>query len=258
MLLALETALDRCSVALYTGQEADQPHLLAYRQHDQPREQTRQILPMIEAVLQETGQPLQALQAIAFSRGPGSFSGIRINAAVTQALAWTHGLPVIPVSTLLALAQAACQAVPNQSGQGLTEQDQVEPGQANQLTHEQAAHARTRVLAVINAHMDELYTAAAEIDTQGQLSLVTAEALIPRYQSALPAGWLPQQTILAGDGAGLSGLAEQAGLLVCPEVRPDARHIGQLGWWAWRRGETVSAMQAQPLYLRDDAWKKKA
>ena len=102
MLLALETANDWCSVSLYDGQQ-----VVAHRQDERSREQTRLILPMIDAVLEEQQLTLATLKAIAFSRGPGSFSGVRINAAVTQALAWANDLPVIAVSTLQAVAQAA-------------------------------------------------------------------------------------------------------------------------------------------------------
>lgn len=101
-LLALETANEQCSVSI-----VDDTQELFFQLDERTKAQTQMILPMIEKGLQQTSLQLEQLSAIAFSRGPGSFSGVRINAAVTQALAWANDLPVIPVSTLQALAQAA-------------------------------------------------------------------------------------------------------------------------------------------------------
>jgi tRNA threonylcarbamoyladenosine biosynthesis protein TsaB len=101
-LLALETANEQCSVSLI-----DDTQELFFQLDVRPKAQTQTILPLIEQALHQSNTQLADLTAIAFSRGPGSFSGVRINAAVAQALAWSHDLPVIPVSSLQALAQAA-------------------------------------------------------------------------------------------------------------------------------------------------------
>ena len=100
--LALETANEQCSVSVI-----DDTQELFFQLDARAKAQTQTILPMIEQGLQDLGLAIGDLTAIAFSRGPGSFSGVRINAAVTQALAWSNDVPVIPVSTLQALAQAA-------------------------------------------------------------------------------------------------------------------------------------------------------
>jgi len=99
-LLALETANEQCSVSI-----VDDIQELFFQLDERTKAQTQMILPMIEKGLQQTSLQLEQLSAIAFSRGPGSFSGVRINAAVTQALAWANDLQVILVSTLQALAQ---------------------------------------------------------------------------------------------------------------------------------------------------------
>ena len=109
-LLALETANEQCSVSI-----VDETQELFFQLDARAKAQTQTILPMIEQGFAETQISTADLTAIAFSRGPGSFSGVRINAAVTQALAWSHDVPVIPVSTLQALAQAAYRL------EGLTE-----------------------------------------------------------------------------------------------------------------------------------------
>ena len=215
MLLALETANDQCSVGLY-----DAAGLLAYRFDDRPREQTRLLLPMIDAVLTEVGISLPELEAIAFSRGPGSFSGVRINAAVTQALAWTHDLPVIPVSTLQALAQAA------------TEQ-----------------YGLSDVVAVLDARMNEVYAAAYQRDPAGLMQPIGAEQLAAYDQVVLPV-----HAVLAGSGVNLvqSDQVQRRYL----NVAANADHVGRLAIAMLRIGQTVSAAEALPVYLRDDAWKK--
>lgn len=220
MLLALETAQVHCSVALY-----DATGVREYLHEDRPRLQTQRILPMLEAVMSRQGIGFGQLGAIAFARGPGSFSGIRINTAVAQALGWAHNLPLLPVSSLQALAQTAELQAP-------------------------------RVLALVDARMDELYAGAFERDTQGLMQPVGAEQLLPPQLWQLPTGWDAQQDVLAV-GDGVLRLAPSAfGGERCAERVADARQIARLGWAAWQQGQAVNAAQALPVYLRDDAWKK--
>lgn len=131
--LALETANEQCSVSVI-----DDTQELFFQLDARAKAQTQTILPMIEQGLQDLGLAIADLTAIAFSRGPGSFSGVRINAAVTQALAWSNDVPVIPVSTLQALAQAAYRL-----------------------------HGLTEVSAVLDARMSEVYIASYQVDAQG-------------------------------------------------------------------------------------------
>lgn len=222
MLLALETANDQCSVAL-----SNQSQVVAYRHDSRAREQTRMLLPMIDQVLSEAEQSLAQLEAIAFSRGPGSFSGIRINAAVAQALAWAHDLPVIPVSTLQALAQAS------------------------------GAAAGQRVLAVLDARMNEIYVAAFEIDQAGLAQPVGGEQLVAYHAVQLPSTWQDQAVWIVGSGAALlDGSSLQIVATVDPSVTANAKQIAQLAQVALQQGQQVSAAQALPVYLRDNAWKK--
>lgn len=217
MLLALETANDRCSVALYDGQR-----VLALREDEHAREQTRLILPMIDSVLAEAQLTITDVQAIAFSRGPGSFSGVRINAAVAQGLAWTHDLPVLPVSTLRALAQAAWRS--------------------QQLAS---------VVAVLDARMNELYCASYQLDAQQLMQATGSEQLIPYADTtfAVDAG-----QALVGSGCQLFNpslsLARYAGL------HASAVDVAQLAYADWQAGKAVTAADALPVYLRDNAWKK--
>ena len=224
MLLALETANDQCSVALIgpVGQ------LLASRHDLRAREQTRLLLPMIDEVLAEVGQSLADVQAIAFSRGPGSFSGIRINAAVTQALAWAHDLPVLPISTLHATAHAALSQT-----------------------------AATRLMVVLDARMNEVYVAAYQRDAVGDLQLVGEEQLLAYAAVCVPATWQTDDSVV-WVGSGVALLADIPTARSIAAVSAAAVDIGQLGLTAYRAGQTVIAAQALPVYLRDDAWKKLA
>lgn len=222
MLLALETANEWCSVALFDGQT-----VIAQREDPRSREQTRLILPMIDAVLAEQGAGVAALDAIAFSRGPGSFSGVRINAAVAQALAWAHDLPVVPVSSLQALAQAAYRQ-----------------------------HQLTQVLAVLDARMNEVYAAAYQLDQQGLMQPLEheagAEQLAAYDQLRLPAAI--RHYALAGNGSQL--LPQASALPVYAQLHASSEDIARLGYAAFKAGQAVSAAQALPVYLRDNAWKK--
>lgn len=220
MLLALETANDWCSVSLYNGQQ-----IVAHRQDERSREQTRLILPMIDELLHEQQLTLASLQAIAFSRGPGSFSGVRINAAVTQALAWANDLPVIAVSTLQAVAQAAYRL-----------------------------HQYEQVVVALDARMGEVYSAAFQLNTSGLMHAVSPELLVAYDEFELPI--LDQfQPVLVGSGSAL--VAVSHGQLVRKEqVQATSMDIAQLGYAVLQAGQVVAAHEALPVYLRENAWKK--
>jgi len=98
-LLAVETSTEACSAALYIDGEIREKFELA------PREHTKLILPMIDELMAEAQLKPQQLDALAFSRGPGSFTGVRIATGVTQGIALGADLPVVPVSTLAAISQ---------------------------------------------------------------------------------------------------------------------------------------------------------
>ena len=219
MLLALESANDWCSVSLYDGQQ-----VVAHRQDERSREQTRLILPMIDAVLEEQQLTLATLKAIAFSRGPGSFSGVRINAAVTQALAWANDLPVIAVSTLQAVAQAAYRL-----------------------------HQCEQVVVVLDARMGEVYSAAYQLDANGLMQAVSTELLVAYAEFELPIVD-NFQPVLVGSGSAL--VKSDSQLIRHTQVQATSMDVAVLGDAALQASQTVTAHDALPVYLRENAWKK--
>lgn len=233
-LLALETATEACSVALLSV-SADGRHTLIARRRHAPRQQTELILPMVDEVLAEAGLALTDLDALAYSRGPGAFTGVRIAAAVTQGLALGSDLPVIAVSSLQALAQGAARR--------------------------EGARA---VLACLDARMQEVYAGAFAQDADGIMQPLSAE--VACRPEAVPPGLMTAWAGVAGEGsAGMgSGWATYGELLAASlpvarrfgEFEPDAEDVALLALPSLRAGQALAPELALPVYLRDDVWKK--
>ncbi len=217
-LLALDTATEACSVALCVDAA------VYTRWVEAPREHGDRLLGMIDEVLAESGLAAGELDALAFGRGPGAFTGVRIAVSAVQGIAYGLDRPVVPVSDLAALAQRAHR--------------------------ENGAQA---VLAAIDARMGEVYWGAYRLDDDGLMSALQEETVAPPEQVPWPAGadWL-------GVGTGWASYAER--LIAAGGMRlranqghalPDARDIAALAARAWHRGEAVAATEALPVYLRD-------
>ncbi len=222
-LLAVETATEGCSAALLID------GAIYSRFEVAPRRHAEIILPMCESLLAEGGIELAQLDAIAFGRGPGSFTGVRIAAGVAQGIAFALDLPVVPVSTLAAIAQEVMM-------------------EANQ----------DRVLTAIDARMGEAYWGYYRRDEQGCARLVGDEHVGKPEQVAIPVGasWYG-----AGSGWAVYGssLIERLGEWLegfNGESLPKARYIASLAEVAFHEGLTVPAEHAQPIYLRDEVAKK--
>ncbi len=225
-LLAIDTASAQCSVALLLDDA------LIVREVATAREHARLILPMIDAVLAEAGVTLRQLQGIAFGRGPGSFTGVRVAASVTQGLALGAGLPVLPVSDLRALA---AQAVQRMQVAGTPR------GGGN-------------VLACMDARMGEVYWAAYDTADGGLAAALTPE------QVAAPDQLLsvcPRPCAVAA-GLGLAAwpkIAESL-QLACDrcfsDAEPHAREIARLAAGDLRAGARwLDGALALPVYVRD-------
>ena len=163
-ILALDSATEACSVALGLDGRVLERYVELERGH------AEQLLPMVGEVLAEGGITLGALDAIAFGRGPGGFTGVRLAASVVQGLAFGAGLGVVPVSNLAAVAQRAADLHPD---------------------------AR-RVLAVNDARMREVYW--AEFDVGGPLSIQGAEHVTAAAEVVLPMKASDSPWVAAGRG----------------------------------------------------------
>lgn len=212
-LLALETANEQCSVSI-----VDETQELFFQLDARAKAQTQTILPMIDQAFTQLGLSASELTAIAFSRGPGSFSGVRINAAVTQALAWANDLPVVPISSLQALAQAAYRMLGLKS-----------------------------VTAVLDARMQEVYIASFELDQHSIMQAVDEEQLL-NYSNASQV----VQFEMVGSGSALI----QPEQIQYKDLSATAQDIATIARLNVQQQKWVSAEQALPVYLRDNAWKK--
>ena len=212
-LLALETANEQCSVCI-----VDETQELFFQLDARAKAQTQTILPMVEQGFTQLNISASALTAIAFSRGPGSFSGVRINAAVTQALAWANDLPVVPVSSLQALAQAAYRI-----------------------------NGLTAVTAVLDARMQEVYIASFQLDAQGIMQAVDSEKLLNYTDASANVKFE-----LVGSGTALI----QPEQIQYKDLTATAQDIATIARLEVKHQKWVSAEQALPVYLRDNAWKK--
>jgi len=224
-LLALDTATEACSVALYCDGDVYHQDLLA------PREHTQKILPMVDQMLAETGLTLAQLDGIIFARGPGSFTGVRIGIGIVQGLAFGAGLPVCGVSTLATLAQGAIRV-----------------------------HQADSVLVAIDARMQEVYW--GQYGNRGGIAcLLDEERVIPPAKLLERPLVAEGCVVAAGTGWGayadtLAPLSAQA-LVSDQVVLPSALDMLTLGAEQWRQGGFVDVELAQPVYLRDEvAWKK--
>jgi tRNA threonylcarbamoyladenosine biosynthesis protein TsaB len=221
--LALDTATEACSVALLSGDgTALADALIIGRYEEMGKSNGLKVLGMIHAVLAEAQVSLSMLDGIAASVGPGAFTGVRISVAVAQGLAFGAGLPVVPVTTLEALALKA------------------------------VLQGAQRVLACLDARMGEVYWGCFAADSARG---VIAQGLpgVGPPQSVLT----PEDGIYKGIGRGFSAyalLASLPGLQLDPAssgALPNAREIARLGALRLRAGEGLDPAGLQPLYLRD-------
>ncbi|NVN57052.1 tRNA (adenosine(37)-N6)-threonylcarbamoyltransferase complex dimerization subunit type 1 TsaB [bacterium Scap17] len=228
-LLAIDASSSACSVALW------QDGVVTAERCEAPRQHTKRMMPMIETLLSAADLTLNDLDALAYGHGPGSFTGLRIAAGTIQGLAFGLDVPVIGVSTLAALSL-----------------------QAHRLHH-----ARF-VLPMLDARMGELYTGAYRVVTRAD-GEIAVEQVLPEQVCApglleLPAALREHDWLAVGSGLVMHDELPQsvrASLaLQLPEPQPDAEAMVMLAAQAYARGEAVSAVEAQPVYLRNEvAWR---
>ncbi len=224
-LLAIDTTEDACSAALLIDDALEERFEIAPRRHSEL------ILPMMDALLAAAGLRLSDLDALAFGRGPGAFTGLRIAAAVAQGAAFGAGLPVVPVSSLQALAQGA-----------------------------RRVHGADRVLAAFDARMGEVYWGAFAADADGVMRAALDESVCAPDKVPLPA---PGAWHAAGSGwsAYPDALAARCGepVLVDAAALVHAQDVAALAARLFREGAAVPAEEALPVYLRNQvAWARPA
>ncbi len=218
-LLAIETATEACSAALLLDGE------ITWRCEIAPRRHASLILPMAQELLDEAGLGVAQLDLLAFGRGPGSFTGVRIAASVIQGIAFATDLPVMPVSSLTALAQGVWRR-----------------------------SAAQRVLAAMDARMGEIYWSACVAGSEGVMRACAEEQLGMPQEIRLPPGdgwsgagsaWRSHGGILAERMAGRLQGSE-------PHSCPEAQDIALLAAAALEAGTSpVAAEQVEPVYLRN-------
>ena len=220
--LLLDTATEACSVALHWQDK------LISRFEVCPQQHSQRILPMVDEVISELKAELSGLDFIAFGRGPGSFTGVRIATGMLQGLALGANLPAIGISTLAAMAQQAIDT-----------------------------HQAKDVFCAIDARMGEVYFAHYRA-IDGLASLQGAEqVLAPVEATKLLSG----ATQAYGVGTGWAAYAEldpTKQVHVATDILyPDAKFMLPLAIALFNQGQTQSAAEVQPVYVRDTVtWKK--
>ncbi len=216
-LLALELSTSACSAALWIDGQVTERFVVAPRQH------TALILPMLDELLSAAQLSLSALDALAFGCGPGSFTGLRIAAGVIQGLAFSHDLPVIPISSLRAIAQR----------------------------HYRQQAACTNLLVCVDALAQTYYWGHYQVDAQGYMQGTDQISALASMQIATHSAplWLAL-------GAGTDAHAIAATLHIDPQHistadgYPHAANIAELAVPAYQQGQVLPAAHAVPVYLQ--------
>ena len=223
-LLAVETSTEACSAALYIDGVVEERFEIA------PREHTKLILPMIDSLMADAELKPQQLDALAFSRGPGSFTGVRISTGVIQGIAFGADLPVVPVSTLASIAQ-------------------------NYFKNNKCDCVYT----AMDARMGEIFWGVYQKTQRGYAELMGEEAVTLAENIVFPekkgmgigSGWAVYQQQLSDClGSLLQGVEA--------DHLPRASAIADLGVLGFENNQAVNVEMAMPVYLRDKVAKKES
>ena len=226
-LLALDTSTEACSVALWHKGEKTHLDELAQRTH------TKRILPMIDELLANSGINLKQVDALAFGRGPGSFTGVRVGAGIAQGLALGADLPVIAVSNLTAMVQAAFEL-----------------------------HQAENVAAAIDARMNEVYFSQVKREkVRSELGEFFQWNPVIEEQVCQPEKVLEQFSDLTAYRVGTGWAAypqfKDSGLEGSDIILPSAQYMLELALTDYAQNKVISALEIEPVYLRNEVtWKK--
>lgn len=224
-ILAIDTATEACSVALWNNGEKHALFEIC------PREHTQRILPMVQQILAESGVSLNQLDALAFGRGPGSFTGVRIGIGIAQGLAMGADLPMIGVSTLATMAQGAFRQM-----------------------------GATQVLAAIDARMGEVYWGQYQRQNDGVWVGENTEAVFTPERAQQNVMALAGEWASVGTGWGTypdMAAATPITLVDGQITLPQAEDMLPLALVDFALGKMTAVENAQPIYLRNEVtWKK--
>jgi tRNA threonylcarbamoyladenosine biosynthesis protein TsaB len=213
-LLALETATEACSAAVWVDGAVFECHELAPRRH------AALILPMIEAVLAEAGLTINQLDALAVGRGPGAFTGVRIAMGIVQGIAFASDLPVAPISTLATLALGAARET-----------------------------GRTRIATALDARMGEVYWGTWTVDGVTVQQSGDERVCAPVQVTAAPGEWFGSGSGWAAYSQILSQRLTVSGWR--GDCYPRASDVARLATDPRGRSEWLTAEQVRPVYLRN-------
>lgn len=226
-LLALDTSTEACSVALFHRGEKTHINELAQRTH------TKRILPMIDEILANSGLRLNQVDALAFGRGPGSFTGVRVGAGIAQGLAFGADLPVIPISNLTAMAQAAFEL-----------------------------HQAENVVSAIDARMNEVYFSKlvrekvrSDVEEFFQWREIITEQVCSPEQAIKQLR--DDNAFRVGTGWAAYSQFTEKNLMSSDIALPNALYMLELARVEYLQKHTISALEIEPIYLRNEVtWKK--
>lgn len=215
-LLAFDTSTETLSVALCL------PGAMLVDEGEGGALASARLIPRITALLERAGCTLQQLDAIGFGRGPGAFTGLRTACSVAQGLALGAGKPVLPIDSLLLVAEDA----------------RSQHGAAGDCW------------VAMDARMDEIYAARYRHDgvrwrTESAPALLDVDALNERWAAEPPA-------LVAGSALdAFAGRLQTGAAVLAPRPQARAAALGRLAEAAWAAGEGVDAALALPVYVRD-------
>lgn len=219
-ILSLETSTEACSVALNIDGDIYEKFYIAPRQHNQL------LLPMIDELLSEHQLKIKDLDAIAYSRGPGSFTGLRVTTSITQALAFSANLPVIAISSLQTLAQGAFRQF----------------------------HSK-HIMTCIDARMHEVYFAQYQYDEDERMMKLSDKELLLKPNN-IPLS-LTNASLLIGDGwHNYADLFRKYANHIKDFIHPHALDLAYLAERAYKNKDFINAENALPIYLREMEYKK--
>lgn len=224
-ILAIDTATESCSVAVWNE------GVVASRFEISPREHTQKILPMVKSALEEANITLQSLDALAFGRGPGSFTGVRIGVGVAQGIALGAELPMIGISSLATMAEGVFRTTG--------------------IKH---------VLVAIDARMGEIYCAQYQRNDAGAWVGEDTEAVMKPEQFIEALQSTAGTWAMAGTGWQAYPDLKEALPFTVVETEitlPAAQDMLPLAVTAWYEGKATKVEDAEPVYLRNEVtWKK--